>query len=241
MNCPTCNTINDNQSRFCEQCGRPLESDPATGGPKTRKPYFYALLLIPVLLLAAGLRPRTHHPDRSRMLQPLRQCRLGHAHLLAQRRCADRRRTDHPLHHLRFEPFRVAHRSAAFTPSSWISRRSGRGDNYADTEGDPPRASGRRPARRLEALRGGIQQLRGGQPRNAGAARHGLRWHLRGRRGRGCAQRALLVAYPRSRRNGAYLFSSRRATQWRCKGTRRWSSGASSKTSPGWCVRGGSL
>lgn len=55
MNCPTCNTANNNDSRFCEQCGGPLESGTAAGAAKTRKNYLYALLLIPVLLLAAGV------------------------------------------------------------------------------------------------------------------------------------------------------------------------------------------
>ena len=55
MNCPTCNTMNDNDSRFCEQCGKSLESGSAAGAAKPRKAYLYALLLIPVLLLAAGV------------------------------------------------------------------------------------------------------------------------------------------------------------------------------------------
>lgn len=50
MNCGKCNAGNDADAVFCEQCGNTLTTVPAKRG----RPYFYALLLIPVLLLAAG-------------------------------------------------------------------------------------------------------------------------------------------------------------------------------------------
>jgi hypothetical protein len=50
MNCGKCNASNDADAVFCEQCGNTLVPVPAKG----RRPYFYALLLVPVLLLAAG-------------------------------------------------------------------------------------------------------------------------------------------------------------------------------------------
>ncbi|MHB8846484.1 MAG: SurA N-terminal domain-containing protein [Nitrospirota bacterium] len=51
MNCETCKADNDADAVFCEQCGSALGT---TVSAKGRRPYFYALLLIPVLLLAAG-------------------------------------------------------------------------------------------------------------------------------------------------------------------------------------------
>ncbi|OGW40509.1 MAG: hypothetical protein A2010_08075 [Nitrospirae bacterium GWD2_57_9] len=45
--------MNDADAQFCSECGRPMEPAPAQG--KTRKPYLYALLLIPVLVLAGGI------------------------------------------------------------------------------------------------------------------------------------------------------------------------------------------
>lgn len=53
MNCPTCNTMNETGSRFCGECGMPLTSG-AAAPAKTRKVYLYALLLVPVLVLAAA-------------------------------------------------------------------------------------------------------------------------------------------------------------------------------------------
>ena len=51
MNCGKCNADNDADAVFCEGCGSALgTTDPLKG----RRPYFYALLLLPVLLLAAG-------------------------------------------------------------------------------------------------------------------------------------------------------------------------------------------
>jgi hypothetical protein len=51
MNCGKCNAANDADAVFCEQCGSSLGTVPAKG----RRPYFYALLLVPFLLLAAGI------------------------------------------------------------------------------------------------------------------------------------------------------------------------------------------
>jgi hypothetical protein len=51
MNCGKCNAANDVDAVFCEECGSALATVPAKGG----RPYFYALLLVPFLLLAAGI------------------------------------------------------------------------------------------------------------------------------------------------------------------------------------------
>ena len=52
MNCGKCNSANDADAVFCEQCGNTLGT---TVPVKGRQPYFYALLLVPFLLLAAGI------------------------------------------------------------------------------------------------------------------------------------------------------------------------------------------
>jgi hypothetical protein len=54
MNCGKCNTINDGDAVFCTKCGNALNA-PADGPRKTWRSYWYALLLIPVLLAAAGM------------------------------------------------------------------------------------------------------------------------------------------------------------------------------------------
>jgi hypothetical protein len=51
MNCGKCNAANDADAVFCEECGSTLATAPVKG----RRPYFYALLLVPFLLLAAGI------------------------------------------------------------------------------------------------------------------------------------------------------------------------------------------
>jgi hypothetical protein len=54
MNCGKCNTINDGDAVFCTNCGNALNSL-AEANRKTWKSYWYTLLLIPVLLAAAGM------------------------------------------------------------------------------------------------------------------------------------------------------------------------------------------
>jgi hypothetical protein len=51
MICSKCNANNDADALFCEQCGSVLGAASRQG----RRPYWYALLLVPVLLLAAGI------------------------------------------------------------------------------------------------------------------------------------------------------------------------------------------
>ncbi len=53
MNCPKCNSVNDGDSRFCSECGGSLQSE--STAPRTKRVYLSALLLIPVLLLAAAV------------------------------------------------------------------------------------------------------------------------------------------------------------------------------------------
>jgi hypothetical protein len=54
MNCGKCNTINDGDAVFCTNCGNALNAL-ADGCRKTWRSYWYALLLVPVLLAAAGM------------------------------------------------------------------------------------------------------------------------------------------------------------------------------------------
>jgi len=54
MNCGKCNTVNDGDAVFCTNCGNTLNVL-ADGPRKTWRSYWYALLLVPVLLAAAGI------------------------------------------------------------------------------------------------------------------------------------------------------------------------------------------
>jgi hypothetical protein len=54
MNCGKCNAINDGDAVFCTNCGNALNAL-AEGPRKTRRSYWFALLLVPVLLAAAGM------------------------------------------------------------------------------------------------------------------------------------------------------------------------------------------
>jgi hypothetical protein len=54
MHCGKCNTINDGDAVFCANCGAPLNAL-AEAPRKTWKTYWYALLLVPVLLAAASM------------------------------------------------------------------------------------------------------------------------------------------------------------------------------------------
>lgn len=54
MNCSKCDAINDSDALFCANCGSALNS--LAGRPrKTWRSYWYALLLVPVMLAAAGM------------------------------------------------------------------------------------------------------------------------------------------------------------------------------------------
>ncbi|MEK6742991.1 MAG: SurA N-terminal domain-containing protein [Nitrospirota bacterium] len=54
MNCGKCTTINDGDAVFCANCGSALR-DLAEGPRRTWRSYWFALLLVPVLLAAAGM------------------------------------------------------------------------------------------------------------------------------------------------------------------------------------------
>ena len=54
MNCGKCNTINDGDAVFCANCGNALHVLPEDPR-KTWRSYWFALLLVPVLLAAAGM------------------------------------------------------------------------------------------------------------------------------------------------------------------------------------------
>lgn len=54
MNCGKCNAINDGDAVFCANCGNALNAL-AEGPRKTWRSYWFALLLVPVLLAAAGM------------------------------------------------------------------------------------------------------------------------------------------------------------------------------------------
>jgi len=54
MNCVKCNTVNDGDAVFCTNCGYALNAV-AEAPRKTWRSYWYALLLVPVLLAAAGM------------------------------------------------------------------------------------------------------------------------------------------------------------------------------------------
>jgi hypothetical protein len=56
MQCPKCSASNDSDARFCTECGSAVETIEASPAKAAiRRPYLYALLLFPVLLLAAGI------------------------------------------------------------------------------------------------------------------------------------------------------------------------------------------
>ena len=51
MNCRSCDTPNDGDALFCENCGSAMGAEPR----KRSRPWLYALLLVPVLAAAAGI------------------------------------------------------------------------------------------------------------------------------------------------------------------------------------------
>jgi hypothetical protein len=56
MNCPKCNSSNDPDALFCAGCGAAIAiiDKPSRSASASRKAYFYALLFIPIIALAAG-------------------------------------------------------------------------------------------------------------------------------------------------------------------------------------------
>lgn len=54
MNCPKCNSGNDPDALFCVSCGTAFIDKPSAPVSASRKPYFFALLFIPVIVLAAA-------------------------------------------------------------------------------------------------------------------------------------------------------------------------------------------
>jgi len=54
MQCPECNSMNDADALFCSTCGKTLQDAAATPA-RSRKPYWYMLVLAPVLVLVVGI------------------------------------------------------------------------------------------------------------------------------------------------------------------------------------------
>ncbi len=55
MKCSICNAINDADASFCSECGKPINADSRNRPAKSRRAYLFALLLIPVIVFAAGI------------------------------------------------------------------------------------------------------------------------------------------------------------------------------------------
>ena len=55
MICGKCERTNDADAVFCENCGEPLAEMPGKAVSRQRRSYWYALLLVPVLLAALGV------------------------------------------------------------------------------------------------------------------------------------------------------------------------------------------
>jgi hypothetical protein len=55
MQSPACATNNDADAVFCSECGRPLGAGPKASRAKSRKAYLFALVLVPMLAIVAGL------------------------------------------------------------------------------------------------------------------------------------------------------------------------------------------
>ncbi len=55
MNCSTCDAANDADALFCSECGKPINDHSAASPAKGRRVYLFALLLIPVVILAGGI------------------------------------------------------------------------------------------------------------------------------------------------------------------------------------------
>ncbi len=55
MLCSECQTANDADAQFCSACGKTIGASPEGGPRKQRRTYLYVLLLLPVVLIAAGV------------------------------------------------------------------------------------------------------------------------------------------------------------------------------------------
>ncbi len=55
MQCRTCSTMNDADAVYCIECGSPLAGKQQNGLRKQRGPYWYALLFVPVILIAVAV------------------------------------------------------------------------------------------------------------------------------------------------------------------------------------------
>lgn len=53
MKCGICMQENDQDAAFCANCGKPLAGEPAPTGNSRKRPYVFALLLLPAALIAA--------------------------------------------------------------------------------------------------------------------------------------------------------------------------------------------
>jgi len=51
MQCTNCNHGNDQDASFCDECGKPLGAVPAAAPVRSRKAYWYIVVLVPMLLL----------------------------------------------------------------------------------------------------------------------------------------------------------------------------------------------
>jgi len=51
MLCTNCNHSNDGDAAFCDECGKPLGAVPAAAPARSRKAYWFIVVLVPVLLL----------------------------------------------------------------------------------------------------------------------------------------------------------------------------------------------
>jgi len=55
MECPGCNGLNDDDARFCVQCGNAMSIGPKMPMVRSRRVYLFALLLVPVVALVAAV------------------------------------------------------------------------------------------------------------------------------------------------------------------------------------------
>lgn len=55
MECLGCNGMNDDDARFCVQCGNVISTGPKIPLVRSRRVYLFALLLVPVLALVAAV------------------------------------------------------------------------------------------------------------------------------------------------------------------------------------------
>lgn len=55
MQCKTCNTMNDADALFCSECGGSLVDQRRNGMQRQRRSYWYVLLFVPVIIIAAAI------------------------------------------------------------------------------------------------------------------------------------------------------------------------------------------